>query len=191
MKDTTVGLSRLVRLSVITVAAGALCVPLSLSAATAEAAQAPMAGVPLITCKGTTTTTFNPGLTDTAKEVTRSSTTDYTGCTGTSATAKGKTTWPAAQLSCTSPNAGPGTGVVTWGDGTTSTLTSDGSQVQRHTDGKITVVEVGRITAGEHVGSHYTKTLSRAGLDQAACASTEGVKSSSGDATLTINPNTS
>jgi hypothetical protein len=147
----------------------------------------------LVTCTGTSTATFTPGLTMTPQQVSRTDTADYTcqGRHGETFTAHSVAQLPPDYASCSTPTVNShDTQEITWQDGTTSTLTSESAEISQRKDdpgdSMVVVLEEGHVTAGRAAGKHYAMAVAVPNLDLQKCASPEGVQSVKGTAELSI-----
>jgi hypothetical protein len=159
--------------------------------ALATVVAAPTAGATtLLTCPGSNTTTYTPGLTNTPTPVAVSTSSSFGPCVNAATLLELRTGSAVASLapqerSCTdllSPN--QGTRTFSWSTGTTSTFTFDASS-SYVAGGAIQIVLTGTITAGEFTGKSAVGTVTNANLDLTACDGS-GITQANGLATFTI-----
>ncbi|MFF5900134.1 hypothetical protein ACFY8O_29980 [Streptomyces argenteolus] len=146
------------------------------------------AKVALVTCGGSQTTTYNPGLTNTAQTVQRAGQNIHTPCVSTAPpfTFSGSTSFTSTSaLSCLSLTAAnTGTDLITWSTGRTSTFSYN--RTVTVVQGQTIVTLTGSITAGDFQGATAEETITSVSLDLAACSSTQGITSTYGVSELTI-----
>ena len=168
------------------VAALTAAVPLLtvLGIASAPAAQAAQGN--FVICSGTSTVTYNPGITLTPRPVHASGVDLYAPCTSSDPTLmSGANSFDGTlTLSCLEPLAsGPGTTVVNWNNGRHSTLFVNGAVTT--IGGQIIDVFTGTVIEGEFEDATVTAQITEAQPNVIQCATT-GVTSASGSATLQI-----
>ncbi|MFC5152594.1 hypothetical protein [Streptomyces amakusaensis] len=172
----------------IPMAAGALVIALTTVAAAPAAPAAASASPALVTCAGSTTVAFSPGLTNTERTVSVSGQDTANLCvspthpqlTGFVAPFSGTAT-----QSCTSLFAGgSGTETLHWSDGTTSTwaYTNSFSNV----NGTKVGTSTGPITSGTLAGAEVTQTITFPNLDLSACSTPQGLTTLNGLDTWTL-----
>ena len=142
-----------------------------------------------VTClAGTTSATYNPGITFAPRTVHVKGEDIYGGpCISSDPTlASGIDRFDATlPLSCEQPFFnGPGTTVIKWNNGQQSTLSVNG--VVTTNGGQIVDTFTGTVTAGEFTGASVLAVLTEAQPNAAQCASQQGVTSESGTTTLQI-----
>lgn len=146
------------------------------------------AQVALVTCGGSQTTTYSPGLTNTAQTVQRAGQTLHTPCVSTAApfTFSGSTSFTSTSvLSCLSlTSANTGTDLITWSTGRTSTFSYN--RTVTVVQGQTVVTLTGSITAGDFLGSTAEETITSVSLDLTACSSAQGITSTYGVSELVI-----
>ncbi|MBN8230513.1 hypothetical protein JYK02_23655 [Corallococcus macrosporus] len=158
------------------------------------AASAAWAETPLVTCVlGASTTTYNPGVTNTPRDVTYQSTTHFPACvTGifrpiTSAVADTGNVLH-EDLTCLElvRPLFPTQATFFWSDGGFSTVTL--TQTRMEVEGTTTLlVGTGTVTAGRYLNAIATRTLSSANVDVTqGCLSAEGLKRTNGMASLVL-----
>lgn len=157
----------------------------------AAAAMAPAAGAATaLTCPGTETSTFSPPLTNTTKPTSISIGHSYGPCVNATnplelRSGTASVTIPPVPLSCTSLLfSGPGSRVIHWSTGTTSTF-SFTATMSFLAGGAIQVTEEGSITAGEFFGDTALSTVTVASSNFLACGGA-GVSQFVGVVTMTI-----
>ncbi|MGV9314563.1 hypothetical protein ACWDR0_20610 [Streptomyces sp. NPDC003691] len=169
-------------------AACALAMALAVVAAASAAPVAASASPALVTCTGSTTVAFSPGLTDTEQTVSVSGQDTAVLCL--SLTHPQLTSFVApfsgtATQSCTSLFAGgSGTETLHWNNGTTSTweYTNSFSNV----NGTKVGTSTGPITSGTLAGTEVTQTITFPNLDLSACSAPQGLTGLSGIDTWTL-----
>jgi hypothetical protein len=160
-------------------------------AAAALAVAAPAGAATTVTClTGTDHVAFSPALTNTTTltSITTSQaygsalvqcvSDDPTVTTGTSGVSF------AAPVSCTTLSSGPGSQVITWNNGQTSTFTY--TQTITTVAGVNVATATGSITAGEFAGSTAERVTAEAPPNPLSCLLGPGVSSLSGTITLTV-----
>lgn len=150
---------------------------------------APAQAVPVVvTCTGTQTTTFSPGLTNTPQTVVRAGQNIHSPCISTQLpfTMSGLVTFTSTStLSCTSlTTANTGTDIIAWSTGRTSTF--DYNRTVTTAGGQTVVTLTGSITAGDFTGAAAVETIVSPALDLSACATPQGITSTYGVSELTI-----
>jgi hypothetical protein len=155
------------------------------------AVSAPAAGAAtVLTCPGTETSTFSPPLTNTPKPTSISINHSYGPCINATnplelRTGTASVTIPPVPISCTSLLfSGPGSRVIHWSTGTTSTFSFTATTTFL-LGGAIQVTQEGSITAGELFGDTAASTVTVANPGFLACGGA-GVSQFVGVATMTI-----
>jgi len=143
----------------------------------------------LVTCTGTSTVMYQPGLTTTPKTVHYDEIDNFSGCTSTDTTL----TSGIASLSVDFPNATcnglAGTFTypaypIVWNDGQTSTLSLTFTDVIAL--GVEQSTGVGAVTAGRFQGATATVTLILTAPNPLQCLTAQGVTSQTGNASIAI-----
>jgi hypothetical protein len=143
------------------------------------------AGTELLSCGGTGSNTYHPGVTNTPKTVTVHSEAHYQPCTGTSGITSGH-----YELSATGTVSCLGGGfaitfTITWNTGQTSTITTVGILVLRPANETV-VLYHGTVTAGTFTGATVLQTATILNTTPERCFTPEGVTGSTGPAVITI-----
>jgi len=146
-------------------------------------------GTSYVTCLvGTTSATYDPGITFTPRTVHVKGEDTYGGqCISSDPTlASGIDRFDATlPLSCEQPFfSGPGTTVIKWNNGQQSTLSVNG--VVTTNGGQIVDTFTGTVTKGEFKGASVLAVLTEVQPNAVQCASQQGVTSESGTTTLQI-----
>jgi hypothetical protein len=143
------------------------------------------ASTELLSCGGTGSNTYQPGVTNTPTPITVHSEANYQPCTGTSDITSGHYELTATgTVSCL----GGGfsiTFTVTWNTGQTSTITAVGILVLRPAN-EIVVLYQGTVTAGTFVGATVLQTATLVNVTPAQCFTPAGVTGTSGPAAIAI-----
>ncbi|MBM7116397.1 hypothetical protein [Archangium primigenium] len=154
-------------------------------------APAAHAGLTLLTCLGAEHATFSPGLTFTPQEVSTRIEQQMGPCVGLGAPANFSGTAVlafTAEQSClsTAPlEAVPGSQLIRWSTGETSTFTYVKTYVQNA--GQVVAVKAGTITAGRFAGNKAVMTIPATG-DLVACATPDGSTENSALIQFVISP---
>ncbi|RZU49458.1 hypothetical protein EV385_1208 [Krasilnikovia cinnamomea] len=140
-----------------------------------------------VTCVGTATETFTPGLTYTPQTITYTTNLIYSPCTSSDATltsAVSGSTSTVPNSSCNMlPFAGSGSFVLTWNNGNTSTFTFNA--VSTIVAGQVVLTRTGTITAGQFQGDTAIRVVTYPTVNPLDCLTT-GVTSQFGAVTLSI-----
>lgn len=146
----------------------------------------------LITCLGTVTVDYTPGLTTTLQPVHA----DAAGTLGPCVTVLGSdfsngtiTYDGGGELSCLSGGGGQssGVGTIEWAGGQESDFTYTAGVALR--PGGITALVVtGTVSSGTFVGATVTQTVVFASLDLLSCFTPQGITTTSGPVTVTVTP---
>ncbi|MFJ7423565.1 hypothetical protein ACIQXD_33910 [Streptomyces uncialis] len=170
------------------VAAAPAAIVLALAGVVATSAPASAAAPALVTCTGTTTVDFSPGVTNTPQTVSVSGQDTADVCLSLTHPQLTSFIGPfsgTASQSCTSLFAGgSGTETLYWNDGTSSawSYTNSFSNV----NGTKVGTSTGPLTSGTLAGATVTQTITFANLDLTACTTPQGLTSLSGLDTWTI-----
>jgi hypothetical protein len=150
-----------------------------------------------VTCAGSQTVAYSPGLSSRHRQVTIHGTTTLDRCVSTTGSTKGSTTGPGitaarstfratGRLSCTSGGYS-GTRKIRWNNGRTSTM-SFTSAVS--VDAGRTVVAIrGEVTDGEFSGQRWSAAFTMFTAKPEACATSEGLPTAAGRVLLSIGSN--
>ena len=162
---------------------------LSMLASTWVAATPAQAGGALdLTCQGTQTVNFTPGLLLTPKQVIFKASDDFTSCVSVpdpSIKSGTYTSTAQALLSClTVLQPGTGTKTFTWSNGQTSTFTHSSTVLQ--VAGQTLMTLTGTITAGKFMGDTAVQVITIASTNPLGCVASPGVTSAQGTSTLVI-----
>ncbi|WP_030398118.1 hypothetical protein [Kitasatospora purpeofusca] len=165
---------------------------LLLAAAAVPSAAAPARTTTLVAvvCVGSDTTNYDPGLRTFSQTVDTYGTDEGHSCTGVGRIS-GLNSFTASftghyTASCVSPiQAGSGTEVLTWNDGTTSTW-SWSSTVATNSAGQLVGTYDGPITAGRYSGANLNNTDVEPNTNVTACFSAPGLTQTTGTATWTF-----
>lgn len=146
------------------------------------------ADVVQVTCGGSQTTTYSPGLTNTRQTVQRAGQNIHSPCVSTLPpfAFSGSTSFSSTStLSCLSLTAAnTGTDVITWSTGRTSTFAYN--RTVTIVQGETVVTLTGSITAGDFSGATAVETITSVSLDLTACSTPQGITSTFGVSELTI-----
>lgn len=156
------------------------------------AAPTAQASINQITCLGSSTQTFSPGLTNTPQPTAVTISTSYTNCLSltapsiTSGSSFSAATTPDG--SCTSileSSSTPRPTTITWNTGETSTITQ--TTAITSVGGQVVATSTGTVTAGKFLGATSIRVVTYLGsLITEGCASPAGLPSNTGPATLNI-----
>ncbi|WP_309134714.1 hypothetical protein [Cellulomonas sp.] len=164
------------------------------ASATAGAQATAQAALTLVTCSGQESTTYSPGITNTAALVTITTSATYGPCLHVNGLQI--TTWSGSSYSqgqtmagCTElelPEDETSTSVIRWSNGQTSTW--EYTAITQNVAGNFVIVGVGEITDGLYEGAIAQRELVLPGLVEAlqACATPTGLTGVSGLFTFTI-----
>ncbi|WKU05507.1 hypothetical protein [Micromonospora sp. HUAS LYJ1] len=160
-------------------------------AANGAPAAAKAADATLVTCIGTQTTNYSPGLLLTNQTVHKSGTNEWPLCTGSTqgiTSASSPFDVPHIQLSCISPlGSGAGTQVITWVHATTApTSTFEWTSTRSVLAGQAVTILTGTITAGLFAGSSAQQIIVAPQLNLLGCLLPPGVTEETGTSTLVI-----
>lgn len=145
------------------------------------ASPAASASTELLSCGGTGSNTYQPGVTNTPRTITVHSEADYQPCAGTSGITSGHYQLAASgTVSCLG-----GGFTITWNTGQTSTITAVGIPVLRPAN-EIVVLYQGTLTAGTFAGATVLQTATLLNLTPEQCFTSEGVTGTSGPAAIVI-----
>jgi len=145
------------------------------------------AAVADLTCPGTESVTFTPGLLLTLQQVTLHTSRQWGPCVSSDPTVSSGSDAESFvnTISCLSvAAAGTGTVTFTWSNGRTSTFAFTKSV--SHPVGQTVVTYTGNITAGEFAGDSALETITGAALNLTACLAPPGITSTFGVAVLEI-----
>lgn len=156
------------------VACGLVLVPPAASASTE-----------LLSCGGTGSNTYQPGVTNTPRTITVHSEANYQPCTGTSGITSGHYELTATGTASCIGGGFSITFTITWNTGQTSTVTAVGILVLRPAN-EIVVLYQGTVTAGTFIGATVLQTATLVNVTPAQCFTTEGVTGTSGPAVIAI-----
>jgi len=140
-----------------------------------------------LTCAGTESVTFSPGLLLTPQQVTLHTNRQWGPCVSSDAavTSGFDAETFVNTISCLSlATAGTGTLTFTWSNGRTSTFMFNKSV--SHPIGQTVVTYTGTIVAGEFAGDSVLETITGAALNLTACLAPPGITSTFGIAVLEI-----
>lgn len=149
----------------------------------------------LVTCTGTHTTNWSPGLTNTSQTIVVSTTSNWSPCVSLSfplVTSASSSESFQSTFSCQSlllPTSSR-TWVISWSDGVTSTYTFNAT-INNIGTLNTTIVGVGAIVDGRYKGANATSTFLLGNLQSTlndSCDTATGVTSVSGLSTLVITP---
>jgi hypothetical protein len=146
----------------------------------------PAAAAAKITCTGTQTVTYSPGLSQRLREVTVHGVTTLSRCVSPAdpRITAGRSTFRATgRLSC---DAGgySGTRKIVWTNGRTSTMSF--TSMFSPNDGQGVVTVKGEVTDGEFTGQRWTATFTMFTTRPGACATREGLPTAAGRVVLGI-----
>lgn len=146
----------------------------------------------LVTCTGTESVTYSPGLTNTPTSIATSRADDYDPCThvvGLSITSETGVSGVSgtATIACTTLlSSGSAAKTITWSDATTSVFSF--SYVANAVGANVVVVATGTITSGRYAGATAVEEITYAGLVSGllACGTPGGITGLTGTTVLTI-----
>lgn len=163
-----------------------LLTPLALIFAIAAGAPAQAETITLNCSVGTQIVHYSPGITNTPKPTTFTSTAQLTACVGVPLGISNAQINASGfgNIGCESSDADVTLDIL-WGDQTTSTAEVVNVITQRPT-GQIIVVSEAEIVSGRFVGATLTRTLTLLQTDLAGCSTPEGVTSAAGPVTMTV-----
>lgn len=162
-------------------------VALMVAAGVVVTAPAAQAATELLSCVGSGTNTYHPGVTAQPKVVSITSSADYGSCVSTGSptiTSGGYAIVANGLVSCL----GGGVSItvtITWNTGETTTVAAVGLVVLRPAN-EVVVVYQGTVTAGRFTGATVVMTAALLNTTPAQCFTTEGVTGTSGLANITI-----
>jgi hypothetical protein len=139
-----------------------------------------------VTCEGSQTVAYSPGLTLRARQATIHGTTTLSRCvsaTDPGITAARSTFRATGRLSCTSGGYS-GTRKIVWNNGRTSTM-SFTSSVSVNAGQSVVAIK-GEVTDGEFSGKRWSATFTMLTARPAACATSEGLPTAAGRVLLSI-----
>jgi hypothetical protein len=168
------------------IVAGVLtAVALVLTAVAVPAAHADTAQ--LLSCVGSGSNTYQPGVTATPGLVTVSSRADYGPCvsTGSPQITSGHFAVTGAGIVSCFAGSFAITVTITWNTGETSTITAVGIVAQRPAN-EVVVVYQGTVTAGRFLGGAVVMTAALLNTTPELCFTPQGVTGTSGPATILI-----
>lgn len=142
-----------------------------------------------VTCVGTETETFTPGLTLLQQDVTVGFDVKLIVCESSSqpgiTSGTSVSTYLAREVSCLRiASAGSGSAVIVWNDGRTSTFAYN--LTASSVNGTTVAIQTGTITAGLFAGRSATRVITSPNLDLLACATPQGVRSKFATVTFTV-----
>ncbi|HEV2782161.1 MAG TPA: hypothetical protein VGX25_22440 [Actinophytocola sp.] len=143
------------------------------------------ASTELLSCGGTGSNTFQPGVNNTPRTVTVHSEAHYQPCTGTSGITSGHYELTAAGTVSCLGGAFTITFTITWNTGQTSTITAIGVLVLRPANETV-VLYHGTVTAGTFAGATVLQTAAVLNATPEQCFTEEGVTGTSGVAAIAI-----
>jgi hypothetical protein len=140
-----------------------------------------------LSCTGTGTNTYQPGVTFQPKQVAVSSSAHYEPCVSIGSPAIISGGFQANATSIVSCLAGSFaiTVTITWNTGQTTTVTAIGIIAQRPAN-EVVVVYQGTVTAGSFTGATVVMTAALLNTTPAQCLTPQGVTGTSGPATIVI-----
>jgi hypothetical protein len=168
-----------------------------LTAATALIQSSPVqAGIFAMTCTGTSSTTYNPGITNTSQSVTFNSNQTYS-CvpiggnpqlTGGQTSASG--TYAVSCMDLLQSGFPPSTTTYPWNDGTQSVVQYTSSTVSYDPLGNLVIAQTGNVQSGTGQGDTVLETITLVTTTalQTSCQSPQGVQSLTGPVTLAFLP---
>ena len=168
----------------------ALTLTVAAAGVLAAGVASPAHAATLLTCAGAQSVTYSPGLTNAPQPVALHVENTFQPCLNLThplelRTGTASTNLPAVSRTCSSVlEARPGTRVIHWSTGTTSTFTFI-AEATSLAGGAVQVVQQGSITAGEFQGATAIGVVVLASTEFANCATT-GVTSQGGAMTLTL-----
>lgn len=141
----------------------------------------------LLSCTGTGSNTYQPGVSIEPKSVAVSSSAHYEPCVSTGTPAITSGGYQANATSIVSCLAGSFaiTVTITWNTGETTTVTAIGIIAQRPAN-EVVVVYQGTVTAGRFTGASVVMTAALLNVTPAECLTPQGVTGTSGPATIVI-----
>lgn len=145
------------------------------------------AAVADLTCPGTESVTFTPGLLLTTQQVTVHTSRQWGPCVSSDPTVSSGSDAETFvnTISCLSlAAAGTGTLTFTWSNKHTSTFAF--TKTVSHPVGQTVVTYTGNITAGEFAGDSVLETITGAAVDLTACLAPPGITSTFGVAVLEV-----
>ncbi|MBB4906192.1 hypothetical protein [Actinophytocola algeriensis] len=163
-------------------------ITLVMAAATAVVAPTvSTADTELLSCTGTGTNTYQPGVTLQPRTVAVSSSAHYEPCVSTGSPAITSGGYQANATSVVSCLAGSFaiTVTITWNTGETTTVTAIGIIAQRPAN-EVVVVYQGTVTAGRFTGATVVMTAALLNTTPAQCLTPQGVTATNGPATIVI-----
>ncbi len=142
-------------------------------------------GPALISCSGTGTQTYSPGLTLTAKQTLITAHGSYS-CTGGGAVTSSDFDFHyTVQAGClVTPPETMGTTTINWNSGPPSTVSA--TIIVTRPGGQTVATTVGTVTAGQFLGYTVNQTAVYPALSLAQCATDQGVTQSNGVVALTL-----
>jgi hypothetical protein len=160
---------------------------LATAACLAGAAGPAHAAVTDVTCVGSTSAHYTPGLTLTQQSTAVQAQFLFNGCIGTDAsvTAGSADRTVTATLSCLTPTVtGPGSITIRWSNGAGSDFAFN--RTLTHVGGQNVVTFLGQITSGEFSGDNATLVAASPNLNILDCLTPTGVTNTAGVVTLEI-----
>jgi hypothetical protein len=149
------------------------------------AAPAASASTELLSCGGTGSNTYEPGVTNTPRTITVHSEAHYQPCTGTSDITSGHYELTATGTASCIGGGFSITFTITWDTGETSSVTAVGILVLRPAN-EIVVLYQGTVTAGTFMGATVRQTATLLNTTPEQCFTASGVTGTSGPAAIAI-----
>lgn len=146
------------------------------------------ASVPVITCVGTETQTYSPGVRNDPQEVTLTVNSIYSPClsVGLPLITSGRTDFTDTRvrscLTVLTPSAGQMP--ISWSDGSESVFSFNRNV--SNANGQLVVTETGMISAGRYHGATAVRVVTGPTVDATACQSPAGLTSRTGVVSMTI-----
>lgn len=167
----------------VTIGIGILAAGVLGAEATSAAADASIVD---LTCPGYSQTTYQPGMTDAARQITISGSGVYGPCVSSDPTLTSGT-FHASGTGIVSCVSGSFSGSITfiWNNGRSSTV-SYTAIIGQHVDGEVVVVVHGTVTDGEFEGDTFIHTVTLFTLEPPQCFTSSGVASTSGPKLITF-----
>lgn len=168
-------------------AAGTVVAVLVMAGVVAAAPSAHAADVELLSCTGTGTNTYQPGVTAQPRTVSITSSAEYSSCVSSGSpaiTSGGYGIVASGLVSCLAGGVSI-TVTIAWDTGETTTVAAVGLVVLRPAN-EVVVVYQGTVTAGRFTGAAVVMTAALVNATPAQCLTPEGVTGTGGPAAITI-----